>query len=76
MKEYVIETKQVTKTYGPLLALDHVNIHVKRGSIYGLVGDNGAGKSTLLKLLAGHSFPTEGEIHLCLLYTSPSPRDA
>ena len=50
MKEYVIETKQVTKTYGPLLALDHVNIHVKRGSIYGLVGDNGAGKSTLLKL--------------------------
>ena len=64
MKEYVIETKQVTKTYGPLLALDHVNIHVKRGSIYGLVGDNGAGKSTLLKLLAGHSFPTEGEIHL------------
>lgn len=64
MKEYVIETKQVTKTYGPLLALDHVNIHVKRGSIYGLVGDNGAGKSTLLKLLAGHSFPTEGKIHL------------
>lgn len=64
MKEYVIETKQVTKTYGPLLALDHVNIHVKRGSIYGLVGDNGAGKSTLLKLLAGHSFTTGGEIYL------------
>ncbi|WP_312369513.1 ABC transporter ATP-binding protein [Lachnoclostridium sp.] len=64
MNEYVIETKQITKAYGSLLALDHVNIHVSRGSIYGLVGDNGAGKSTLLKLLAGHSFSTEGELRL------------
>ncbi len=64
MNDYVIETKQVTKSYGSFLALDHVNIQVKRGSIYGLVGDNGAGKSTLLKLLAGHIYPTEGEIRL------------
>lgn len=64
MNEYVIETKQVTKAYDSLLALNHVNIHVGKGSIYGLVGDNGAGKSTLLKLLAGHSFATEGEICL------------
>lgn len=64
MNDYVIETKQVTKAYGSLLALEHVNIHVKKGSIYGLVGDNGAGKSTLLKLLAGHSYATEGEIQL------------
>ena len=64
MNEYVIETKQATKVYGPVLALDHVDIHVKRGSIYGLIGDNGAGKSTLLKLLAGHSFATSGEICL------------
>lgn len=64
MNEYVIETKQVTKAYGSLLALDHVSIRVRRGSIYGLVGDNGAGKSTLLKLLAGHSFATEGEVRL------------
>ena len=64
MNEYVIETKQATKMYGPILALDHVDIHVKRGSIYGLIGDNGAGKSTLLKLLAGHTFATSGEICL------------
>lgn len=64
MSEYVIETKQVTKEYGSLLALDHINIHVRKGCIYGLVGDNGAGKSTLLKLLAGHSFLTGGEIKL------------
>lgn len=64
MNEYVIETQQVTKAYGSYLALDHVNIHVRKGSIYGLVGDNGAGKSTLLKLLSGQSFATEGEIRL------------
>lgn len=64
MNEYVIETKQVTKAYGSFLALDKVDIHVRRGSIYGIVGDNGAGKSTLLKLLAGHNFLTDGEIRL------------
>lgn len=64
MSEYVIETNQVTKRYPSVVALDHVNIHVKKGSIYGLVGDNGAGKTTLLKLLVGHSYPTAGEIRL------------
>ena len=64
MNGYVMETRQVTKTYGSFLALDHVNIHVRKGCIYGLVGDNGAGKSTLLKLLAGQSFPTKGEIEI------------
>ena len=49
MRERVIETTQITKTYGKVLALDHVDICVKRGDIYGLIGDNGAGKSTLLK---------------------------
>lgn len=65
MQEYVIETKEVTKAYGSFLALEKVSIHVRRGCIYGLVGDNGAGKSTLLKLLAGQSFQTAGEI--CIL---------
>ena len=64
MKEYVLETKSVTKSYGSLLALDRTDIHVEKGSIYGLIGDNGAGKSTLLKLLAGHVFATSGEIFL------------
>lgn len=64
MKEYVIETRSVSKSYGPLTALEQVDLHVEQGSIYGLIGDNGAGKSTLLKLLTGHIFPTSGEIHL------------
>lgn len=68
MKEYVIQTEQLTKHYGSLCALDHVNLHVKKGSIYGLIGDNGAGKSTLLKLLAGQSFADSG--NLCIFHES------
>ena len=64
LRERVIETTQVTKAYGKILALDHVDICVKRGDIYGLIGDNGAGKTTLLKLLAGHSMASTGEIRL------------
>ena len=60
MNDYAIEAKQITKSYGPVLALDQVNLHIRTGSIYGLIGDNGAGKSTFLKLLAGHIFPTAG----------------
>ena len=64
MNEYVIQTEQLTKAYGDFLALDHVNMHVAKGSIYGLIGDNGAGKSTLLKLLSGQSFASSGQITL------------
>lgn len=64
MLEYAIKTNQLTKSYGAFLALDHVDIHVPKGCIYGLVGDNGAGKSTLLKLLSGQSHATFGEVYL------------
>lgn len=62
--EYVAEAKNLTKYYRDFCALNKVNISVKRGEIYGLVGDNGAGKSTFLKLLAGQIFATEGELKL------------
>lgn len=64
MKEKVIETKQITKSYGSLLALDGVSLHVKRGEIYGLIGDNGAGKTTLLKTLSGLIWATKGDVYL------------
>lgn len=60
----VIETKGLTKRYGDFAALDDVSISVRRGEIFGLVGDNGAGKSTLFKLLCGLAFPTAGEMRL------------
>lgn len=64
MKDLIIETNQLCKMYGSFNALNQINFHVKRGSIYGLIGDNGAGKSTLLKLLAGLTYANTGEISL------------
>lgn len=64
METHVTETRNLTKYYQEFCALDQVNISVKRGEIYGLVGDNGAGKSTFLKLLAGQIFASSGELSL------------
>lgn len=64
MNDYVTESKNLTKYYHDTCALNQVNISIKRGEIYGLVGDNGAGKSTFLKLLAGQIYPTSGELTL------------
>lgn len=64
MENYCIETKKLTKCYKDFAALKQVEIRVRRGEIYGLIGDNGAGKTTFLKIAAGLLFPTEGEIKL------------
>lgn len=50
MSDYVIETKQLTKVYGSQTAVNAVDLHVKRGQIYGLLGRNGAGKTTIQKI--------------------------
>lgn len=60
----MIRTEDLSKSYGPRLALDSVSAHVREGEIYGLVGPNGAGKTTLLGLLAGLRKPTSGDIDL------------
>lgn len=52
------------KAYGACMALDGVNMQVRRGDIYGLVGRNGAGKTTLMRMLTGQSDPTGGEMEL------------
>lgn len=58
----MMEVKNIGKTYGSLVALDNVSMHVQKGSIYGLVGSNGAGKTTLLKILAGVYRQDRGEV--------------
>ena len=60
--EYVFESVDLTKKYSQAFALDKVNIHVPKGSIYGLVGPNGAGKSTLMRILLGSTIATEGYV--------------
>ena len=62
MSETVIETKQLTKQYGTQKSVAKLNIHVRRGRIYGLLGRNGAGKTTTMKMLLGLTQPTSGEV--------------
>ena len=52
-KNYIIETKNLTKQYGSQKSVADLNIHVQRGRIYGLLGRNGAGKTTTMKMLLG-----------------------
>lgn len=58
----MIEANNLTKRFEDFLALDGLNLHVPKGSIYGLVGPNGAGKSTLIRHLAGIYRQDEGEV--------------
>ena len=64
MESFIIETKQLTKKYKGELAVSNVNLHIKKGSIYGLLGRNGAGKPTLMKMLLGLTPPTSGTFTL------------
>ena len=62
--DYAVRTHGLTKFYGQKPAVDHIDMNVKKGEIYGFIGRNGAGKSTTLKMLCGLAHPTEGEISL------------
>ncbi len=57
----VIETRNLTKTYGSVRALDGLSLSIPRGGVYGVLGPNGAGKSTLFRILLGLIRPTDGE---------------
>ncbi|MFP3309596.1 MAG: ATP-binding cassette domain-containing protein [Acidilobus sp.] len=56
-----IDVRNLTKRYGSLLAVDHINFKVMRGEIYSLLGPNGAGKTTTISMLATLRMPTEGD---------------
>ncbi len=60
----VILTRNLTRRFGPLTAVDRLNLEVRRGEIFGLVGPDGAGKTTTLRLLCGLLDPTEGEVEV------------
>ena len=59
--EAIIRAVDLTRRFGDLVAVDHLNLEVSRGEIFGLVGPDGAGKTTTLRLLCGLLDPTEGE---------------
>lgn len=64
MNDCIIETKNLTKQYGAQKSVSGLNIHVKKGRIYGLLGRNGAGKTTTMKMLLGLAKPTCGEVKI------------
>src|SRR5437667_1308326 len=60
----VLAFRELTKTFGRTVAVDHVSFDIRSGEIHALVGENGAGKSTVIRLLAGDHIPDSGEIVL------------
>lgn len=64
MQEMLLQTKGLTKQFGNFKAVNQINIHIKKGAIYGFIGRNGAGKTTCLKMISGLSTPSNGEIEI------------
>ena len=66
---FSITTRDLTRCYGKLVAVDHLNLKIPTGSLFGLIGPNGAGKTTTLRMLAGLLEPSTGEIRVNELST-------
>lgn len=62
MKNYIVETKNLTKVYGEQMVVNSVNLHIEKGSICGLLGRNGAGKTTIMKMILGLTDISNGEV--------------
>lgn len=60
--DYAISTKGLTRDFGPVKAVDGIDLNVGRGEIYGFLGPNGAGKTTVIRMLVTLLAPTAGEI--------------
>ncbi len=65
MENVVIELKDLTKCYGSLKVVDHLNLSIRKGEIFGLLGPNGAGKTTTILMMLGLTEPTSGVAHVC-----------
>ena len=70
--QMVLETHQLTKAFGSKLAVDHVDMHIPQGEIYGFIGMNGAGKTTLMRVILSLALPSGGSFEL--FGGKPSPQ--
>src|SRR5919199_6655248 len=70
-QKLAIRLKGVVKHFGPITAVDGLDLEVPYGTCYGLLGPNGAGKSTTMKMLTAQAIPDAGELEL-LGYTLPA----
>lgn len=62
--DYILKTENLTKVYGKTKVVNAVNMHIKKGDIYGFIGKNGAGKTTFMRMVAGLAAPDGGEMEL------------
>ena len=76
MKNKIIDVTNLTKKYSSKdsLALDHVNLTIEQGSIFGLLGPNGAGKSSFINILSGLSNKTSGKVFVCGIDLDEDPK--
>jgi ABC-2 type transport system ATP-binding protein len=73
MDSPAVSTENLTRRFGPLIAVDHVQLSVAPGQFFGFLGPNGAGKSTTIKMLTGLLAPTEGRIRILGLDLEENP---
>jgi len=64
MSNYMIELRNVTKSYGQIVANDHINLGILRGELMTLLGPSGCGKTTALRCITGHNTPDEGRVFI------------
>ena len=76
MKNKIIDVKSLTKKYGNkgTLALDHIDLKIEQGTIFGLLGPNGAGKSSFINILSGLSNKTSGKVFVCGIDLDKEPK--
>jgi ABC-type multidrug transport system ATPase subunit len=61
---HTVELREIRKSYDHFVAVDHLSINIRLGSVYGLLGPNGAGKTSTIRMMIGITLPDEGEVRL------------
>jgi ABC-2 type transport system ATP-binding protein len=72
----MIELRDLTKQYGRTMAVDHLNLSIAKGEIFGFIGPNGAGKTTTIRMMAGVLGPTEGTVRIDGIVMEANPEAA
>jgi ABC-2 type transport system ATP-binding protein len=73
MTDFIIQLRDLTKKYDNFTAVDHLNLNIKKGEIFGLLGPNGAGKSTTILMMLGLTDPTSGVVNVCGINSTTNP---